>query len=323
MFITALAVALMARSLAPELLHDIWNPAAGLFPFTLLIFLCWSLGCGEFRLLPLTVLAASFVVQCQLAFLPPAFGVLAVGVAGLLVSTWSTRGAAAGVGRSRIWPWVLSALLVAVVCWAPPTIDELKGSPGNLTEVARTAEANHSTLGSAVGWHAVVLAVGVRPWWLRDPAYPFGRKREVRVSPSRIATVTTLLALAALLLVAAIGFLRRRAELWVGALIALSLFAALAAVAASTPTMPLLAATLGYTLWFGSPAGMFIWVILAWAPLSIFAGRLRVRPPACRRSSLLGSPSAWWPWPEWPSRSPSGRTNTSANTVPWACCLGG
>ncbi|MCW2971202.1 MAG: hypothetical protein JWO23_2329, partial [Solirubrobacterales bacterium] len=31
MFITAVAVALMARSLAPEVLHDVWNPSAGLF----------------------------------------------------------------------------------------------------------------------------------------------------------------------------------------------------------------------------------------------------------------------------------------------------
>jgi len=285
MFMTAIAVLLMSRSLAPELLHDVWNPAAGLFPFTLLIFLCWSLGCGEIRLLPLTVLVASFVVQCQLAFLPPSLGVLAIGLAGLLVAMWSTRGERGA--RGRAWPWVLAAVLVAVICWTPPAIDQIKGSPGNLTAIARTVEANHSTLGAAVGWHAVVLAVGVRPWWLRDPAYPFGRKLEVRANPSRLATLTTLLALAALLIVAAIGFLRRRADLWVGALIALSLCAALAAVAASTPTMRLLAATLGYTLWFGSPAGMFIWLLLAWAPLSILAGRMRIRPR--RVSPVLAS----------------------------------
>ena len=83
MFVVAVAVALMCRSLTPEVFHDVWNASAGLFPFTLLIFLCWSLACGEYRLLPVTVLVASFVVQCQFAFLPPSLCVLAVGLAGL------------------------------------------------------------------------------------------------------------------------------------------------------------------------------------------------------------------------------------------------
>jgi hypothetical protein len=295
MFITTLAVVLMSRSLAPEVLHDVWNPSAGLFPFTLLIFLSWSLGCGEYRLLPLAVLVGSFVAQCQLAFLPPSLGVLVIGMAGLGVSLRSAR-IGLGAGASRRWGvgrWVLAALLVAVVCWTPPAIDQVTGRPGNLTEVVRAAEANNSTLGAAVGWHAVVLAVGVRPWWLRSPAAPFERKNEVRAAPSTLATVSTVLALCALLIVAALGVLRRRAELWVGALIAMSLCVGLAAVAATTPTTRLLSATLGYTLWSGSPVGMFVWVMLAWAPAAILAGRVHVIPrrvsPALASAVAIGA----------------------------------
>src|SRR6202035_2692354 len=40
---------------------------------------------------------------------------------------------------------------------------------------------------------------------------------------------------------------------------------ALAAVAASTPTSQVLSATLGYTMWWGSQAGMWVWLMLAWA----------------------------------------------------------
>src|SRR5262249_3359283 len=40
MFASAIAIALMCQSLAAETFHDVWNPSAGLFPFTLLIFLC-------------------------------------------------------------------------------------------------------------------------------------------------------------------------------------------------------------------------------------------------------------------------------------------
>jgi hypothetical protein len=58
MFATAVGIALMCQSLPSEAMHDIWNPAAGLFPFLLLVFVCWSLACGEYRLLPVTVLIA-------------------------------------------------------------------------------------------------------------------------------------------------------------------------------------------------------------------------------------------------------------------------
>src|SRR5271165_6753153 len=42
MFATAIGIALMCQSLPAEAMHDIWNPAAGLFPFLLLIFIAWS-----------------------------------------------------------------------------------------------------------------------------------------------------------------------------------------------------------------------------------------------------------------------------------------
>src|SRR5260370_21488300 len=120
MFMSAAAMALMSRSLAPEVLRDVWSPSAGLLPFTLLSFLCWSLACGEYRLLPLTVLVASFVVQCQLAFVPPSLGLLAVGLVGLGLSLRSSRADAAAQpraeaglpppdGRSGAWRRALAA----------------------------------------------------------------------------------------------------------------------------------------------------------------------------------------------------------------------
>jgi len=276
MFITAVAVVLMSRSLAPEVLHDVWNASAGLFPFTLLVFVCWSLACGEYRLLPLVVLVASFVTQCQLAFLLPSLGALAVGAAGLMVALrrpTAELGATGPRGRRDAWRWALAALLVAVVCWALPAIDEIRGNPGNLTALVRTATANRSTMGATVGWNAVVLAVGVRPWWTRSSASPWERKNEVRSAQSALAVMSTVLVLVALITFAAIGLLRRRVELWAGALIALALCAGVGAVAAATPTTRLLSATLGYTMWLGSPAGMFVWVMLLWAPVAMLASR--------------------------------------------------
>jgi hypothetical protein len=180
-----------------------------------------------------------------------------------------------------VWRWALAALLVAAVCWTPPLIDQIQGNPGNLTAVLRTAKANPPTLGAGVGWHAVVRAIGVPPWWLRDPASPWERKHEVRASSGAFATISTIVILLALLALAVAGVLRRQAELWAGALIALALCAGLAAVAASTPTVRVLAETLGYTMWWGSPAGMFVWVIVGWGTLATLAevGLPRWRAP--------------------------------------------
>jgi hypothetical protein len=271
MFAAALAVVLMSRSLSPEGLHDVWNPSAGLLPFALLVFLCWSLACGEHRLLPMTALVASFVVQCQFTYLLPSLGLLAVAVAGLVASRRAARGGADPAPPVR--GWALAALLVAVVCWTPPLLNELKGSPGNITAIARTVSANHSTLGATIGWRAVVHAIGIPPWWLEHPASAWEHKNEVRTAPAALASVSALLALCALAGLAAAGIARRRVEVWSAALIGLALCAAIALVAAETPTSHLLSATLGYTLWWASPAGMFVWLALAYVPLCALSRR--------------------------------------------------
>jgi hypothetical protein len=286
MAMTALAIALMCQSLAAETFHDVWNPSAGLLPFTLLIFLCWSLACGEYRLLPLTVLVASFVVQAHLTYLPPTLGLLVVGVGGLAAG-WLLRRGEARAGRRRMLAWGLATALVAAACWSATIAGQLTEHPGNLTLVAESATRPKATLGAAVGWHAVVRAVGIPPWWLRTPKSRWQRKREVRSQPSALATGSATAMLTALAIVGIGASLRRRRELAALALIALALCPALAAVAASTPTPRVLSATLGYTMWWGSQVGMTVWLVLAWALwLSLGWGASRVSlAPRRRRAS--------------------------------------
>jgi hypothetical protein len=269
MFAAALAVALMCQSLAAETFHDVWNPSAGLFPFTLLIFLCWSLACGEYRLLPLTVLVASFVAQAHLMYLPPAIGLLAVGVGGLVVGLAARRrrapDAGPAPGRRALLVWAAAALAVGVLCWSAPAIEEIRGHPGNLTLVARSASASKATLGASAGWHAVVRAVGVPPWWLHVPHDRWQRKYDVRFAPSGAAVGSCVALLAALTLALVLGVVRRRRDVASGALIGFVLCGTLAAIAASTPTPRVLSATLGYTMWWGSQVGMWVWLMLAWS----------------------------------------------------------
>lgn len=82
MFAAAAALALMCSSLSTEVVREVWNPSAPVVPFALLIFLCWSLACGDLELLPLTILVASFAMQCHLIFLLPTLVLIGTGLAG-------------------------------------------------------------------------------------------------------------------------------------------------------------------------------------------------------------------------------------------------
>jgi len=266
MLATAGAVALMCNSLSPQTLHDIWNPSAGLMPFTLLLFVSWSLACGEYRLLPVAVLLASFTAQCELVFLAPSAGALAVGLAGLMTHAR---------GRLAAWPWWTAALLVGLACWSGPIVDELTNHPGNLTLVAQAAFSHGQTLGLTAGWRAVVHAIGIPPWWLQSPSNPFGRAGDVRSPVSTLATISSVIFLCGLVLVGVVGLRRRRRDVPAAALIGLVLCLSLAAVTSSNPTRPSLLPSLGYTLWFGSAAGMWVWLTLGWSVATLSGARLR------------------------------------------------
>ncbi len=320
MVVSALAIALMCQSLAAETFHDVWNPSAGLWPFTLTIFLCWSLACGEYKLLPLTVVVASFAVQSHLTYLPPTLALLAVGLGGLLTGFLARRQRRApGLRRRAKVGWALATLLAAALCWSATVDGQLTEHPGNLTLVAEAATRHKATLGSEVGWHAVVHAVGITPWWLQTPKSRWQRKYEVRSTPTALASSSTIAALAALVAVALVGVLRRRRDVATLALTALVLCPALAAVAAATPTPPLLSATLGYTMWWGSQVGMVVWLTLAWAAwlalawsvrgLAKSVRRHRASAPPSRPTSVPPSPAASTPPDQPPSTPPDQPTS--------------
>lgn len=294
MFGSAAAIALMCQSLPTEAMHDIWNPAAGLFPFLLLMFAGWSLACGEYRLLPLVALLASFVTQTHLMYLAPTAVVIVVGLAGLFGGellrrrrgrrvTAASRAEGRG-GRRRLWPWVLAAVVVAAACWTEPAIEQLRESPGNLTMVIHTVEHRGSTLGAAVGWHALVRAVGERPWWLYVPASEWERKYDVLKPLTTAQRDSGIAVLAALALVGCLGALRRRFDLFAAAIIGLGLSGAMVAQVASNPSSKLLAETLGYTLWWGSELGLWVWLVLAWALWLGVSGVARALAPRLLRS---------------------------------------
>jgi hypothetical protein len=269
---TAVALALMGRALPAELFHDSWNPSAGVLPLTLFMFLAWSLACGEYRLLPLIVLVASFVAQCHLTFVPPALGALIVGLAGL----GTTR-------PTRVTRWLVGAAVVALICWSGPIIDEVIHRPGNIVAIARSLGHAGPRAGLGTGWHVLVRALGIPPWWLRARSSVGDQLSDAFRSPGVLSDLSCVVFLIALAALVVLGIRRREPTSAAGAALALVLCAALTAAPASTPTRNLLGLTLGYTLWWGAPAGMFAWLVLAWGYARLLAGligRPVIRPGA-------------------------------------------
>jgi hypothetical protein len=320
MFAAATAIALMSHSLGTEALHGIWNPAAGLFSLMFLSFTCWSLACGERWLLPLAVLVASFVAQCHLAYVAPALGLLGIGVIGLLISHARRDGdeaARTGRGEHRrgsLWRPALAGLLVALICWSAPLVEEITHSPGNLSVLAAAVRARGKTEGASVGWRVLARAVGVPPRWLRAPErevydrsghqvgvvsggdYGDTRLGDVWDTPSALGTISALLVLCALAVMTLAAIRARRDDLVAGGVIGALLCGSLAGLASATPVGAV--HSLGYTLWWGSLVGMWVWLILLWSSAVLARGWATERRR--RRSSAYSAlptraAGRWWP----------------------------
>jgi hypothetical protein len=294
MFATAILMPLMLASLPAVAYRDVWAQAAALMPFTLLIFVAWSLAVGEYRLLPLAILLASFVAQAHLAYVLPAGGLLLIGLGGLLISRrgggTSPRPAPVGrgaeVARTSASPrrWILAAALVGLLCWAPPLLEQAQHRPGNLVLIGRAATKRKVTLGTDVGWHAVVRAFGVPPWWLRGFQTPEERIRDVGFTPTRsaptppglpvLSIVSALLVLGAVVATLVAAARRRRHDMVAAMAVSLVLAAALFVLVLSTPSHERRFVSLGYTTWWASAAGLWVWLSLGWC----LAVLLRIEP---------------------------------------------
>jgi hypothetical protein len=174
--------------------------------------------------------------------------------------------------------WLAAAILVAVVCWSGPLIDQATNRPGNVVLVMRAATADQPTVGLDQGWRALVHAIGAVPWWLREPQVPVERLVDLAVAPGAVATGSTILVLGGLASITLWARRRRRGDLVAAGALGLVLCAALVLVTASAPERSV--DTLGYSLRWASPVGMWVWLALGWSLVTLvrLPGGLAGRP---------------------------------------------
>jgi hypothetical protein len=130
-FVAAFLLAVFLQSRGLGVLASSWNPHVAMLPFGVALLASARLATGQGRALPLLVLAASLVLQCQVAW---AVGVLLPAAAGLAIALWPAARRALGIptlGPGLTRRTVGAAALVACVLWALPVADELTGEYRN------------------------------------------------------------------------------------------------------------------------------------------------------------------------------------------------
>jgi hypothetical protein len=273
---TAVVLAIACRSLPAEALSDVWNPSVPVLPLTLVFFSAWSVACGEYRLLPLTLAVASFASQSHITFAMPAASAVLVAVVGLVLHRRRrARDPQAADDAPALRRWIIVSVVVGAVCWSAPLVDQAVHRPGNFVLLYRATSADEPTLGASAGLRTVAHAMGVRPWWLDRPQGPLERIADLTTEASAARIATAALLLACLAAALALGVRRRRADVVAATAIALLWSAALVATAASVPTRS--SHTVGYLLFWGSAAGAIAWLVAGWSLWTLLGGRVAAR----------------------------------------------
>ncbi len=126
---------LLALYIRPSYLCSVWNPNLAIVPFLAALLALAAVIAGRMAFLPLAVGAGSLALQCHLGFLLP------------LAAAGGLSAAARLIGPVRRWlglddrsagrwgAWAALATGLAVVMWAPTVVEQLTGSPGNVTRI--------------------------------------------------------------------------------------------------------------------------------------------------------------------------------------------
>lgn len=147
MAILAALVALTVRSFGADWFLEPWNPWFGVFPFMVLLVAVWAVWLGDDAMLPIAAVAGSFCAQVHVSYVP-IVAVLALALTGRLFL--QRRRGDGPARRHVVW-----SLVISIVMWLPPIIDQMTRTPGNLTILWR-----HFTdpPDAPAGWRATLSA---------------------------------------------------------------------------------------------------------------------------------------------------------------------
>lgn len=288
----AAAIAALEWSVGSEMLFDVWQPNALLWPTLAFAAACWGLATGRLWYLPFAAGIGSLLVQTHLSYAYlVTLGVLG---AGAMALGRLRRDSAAGLWRPSRGPGIAAPLGVtfAVVAlgWVQPLIEQFTASGrGNLAALLDVSGQDTNRLGPRLGLRLAAEVLALPPFWGRpsyDTAIPWwsldDREAVPVVSlPAAVAAIGVLLALLATALW--LNRIGRRPALT--AMVAMALVLLVGSLV-SVMLMPegvggLLIPHQMRWLW---PLGAFVFASL----LATMVSRVAARPDAARAPWLAG-----------------------------------
>ena len=240
----------------PEVVLDpVWNVWFALLFLVATFCTALAVATGRWGWWPLTVVAASVVVQCQAAYAPPAVALCLVAPALGLLARRHPDGT-----RFR---WLAAGLVVGTALWAAPVLQEVTASPGNLTLLVRAAGSG-PTIGTTAALRALGSATRVPPAWVH--ALPTGGGLAQFLGVAGLVDGPEwwgLVVLGLLVLVGAVAAWTARRGLAVLSALTLVLLVGGVVTVASIPSSQFL--VLGYLGALLAPVGLAVGVTFVWA----------------------------------------------------------
>ena len=256
----------LARTDVP--LDVAWNVWFGLFFLITTVATGSAVATGRLRWWPVTVGAATVVVQCQAAFAPPAVAVCLLAPAvGIVVSRRTSERTGTG--------GLLVGAVVGAVVWVAPVVQQVTTSPGNLTLLARAARDSGPSIGVTASLRALGGATWLPPSWVHPLPSPgtalFFAIAGLFAGPAWWG-ITVLALLAG---VAVVGWRGGRTALAATAAVVFALTAGTVVSIATVPGSQFL--VVGYlgALWV--PVGTAVWVAFVWAAWTVVSAAARLR----------------------------------------------
>ena len=163
------AISLAATVVGERLFIVPWNPYIAFPFFALFVLQIWSVGLGDrWRLLGATIVG-TFLVQTHVGYAPLVAAGAASAVVFVVVDHRRTRESFGGWTRPLLW-----SIVAALVLWLPPIVQQLTGTPGNLSELAHFVRRGGG-VGLRVGAGVLAGEFHLVPPWLggSEPRAPF------------------------------------------------------------------------------------------------------------------------------------------------------
>ena len=255
------AVAVLVWSLGSEVLYDPWHTHAPLLPFALFLFAVWSVVAGDLPALVPLVLAGSYASQYHLSFVVPVAALGAFAAAVAVVRLWRQRGGDSWpAARASALRWGAVALVVGLLCWAQPLVDQAVGpGEGNLLALARASRVQLPQPSAAGVVRAYGGTVALPPFWLppsfAHPSFaPDGTGRPLALAAAGLAGLLVVLVV--------LGWRagrRGRPDLAAGAATAAVTLVVGVATLLRTPVASGLVTFYLRWMW---PLGMFVWLLV-------------------------------------------------------------